>query len=251
VTDIFEEVEEQLRSERYRNLAIQVFPWAAGLALLALVAALSYWGWDSYRTRAANKASEDYAAALNLLPTGQTLKAYAKFGEVAKSPSRTYKALALMQQGAIRLQAGSTADAVKLFDEAAKAAPDPVIADNARLKSAFALMDTVPYAAMEERLKPLTEQKRPYRAQAFEALAMAKLQAGKAKEARNDFVVVSLMPGAPQGMRQRAQVAMSLIDSGTAKDIPAAVKAAGALPPSLTLPPAAAPQPAQPAGAAQ
>jgi hypothetical protein len=250
VTDIFEEVEEQLRSERYRNLAIQVFPWAVGIAVIALVAALSYWGWDSYRTRAANKASETYAAALDLIPTGQTQKAYAKFGEVAKGGSRTYKALALMQQGGIRLQANATADAVKLFDEAAKAAPDPVIGDNARLKSALALMDTAPYAAMEERLKPLTEQKRPYRAQAFEALAMAKLQAGKLKEARGDFVVVSLMPGVPDGMRQRAQVALALIDSGTAKSLPAAVKAAAALPPPLILPPAATPQP-QSAGAAQ
>lgn len=251
MTDIFEEVEEQLRSERYRNLAIQVFPWAVGIAVAALVAALAYWGWDTYRTRAENKASEDYSAALEMIPTGQTMKAFAKFGEVAKSSSRTYKALALMQQGAIRLQANATADAVKLFDEAAKAAPDPVIADNARLKSALALMDTASYAAMEVRLKPLTEKNRPYRPQALEALAMAKLQAGKAQEARGDFVVLSLMQGAPAGMRQRAQIAMALIDSGTAKALPAAAKAAAALPPSLVLPPAAAPQPDQSAGADQ
>jgi hypothetical protein len=251
VTDIFEEVEEQLRSERYRNLAIQVFPWAVGLAVIALVAALGYWGWDTYRTRQSNKASEDYAAAMDMLPKGDTLKAYARFGEVAKAPSRTYKSLALMQQAAIRLQANATGDAVKLFDQAAATAPDPVIGDLARLKSALALMDTAPYAAMEERLKPLTEEKRPYRAAAFEALAMAKLQAGKAKDARGDFVVLTLMPGAPESVRQRAQEALALIDSGSAKDLPAVVKAAAALPPPINLPPAAAPQPAQPAGAAQ
>lgn len=251
MTDIFEEVEEQLRSERYRNLAIRVFPWAVGLAVLALVAALSYWGWDSYRTRAANKASEDYSAALELMSSGDTAKAAARFAEVSKSPARAYRALALMQEGALRLQANDTAGAVKLFDEAAKAAPDPVIGDDARLKSAFALMDTAPYAAMEERLKPLTDQKRPYRAQAFEALAMAKLQAGKAKEARGEFVVVSLMPGAPEGMRRRAQAAIALIDSGTAKNLPAEVKATAALPPPITLPPAAAPQSDPSAGAAQ
>jgi hypothetical protein len=253
VADIFDEVEEQLRSEQYRKLAIQVLPWALIGGLIALVAALGWWGWDSWRTHQANQASEEYAAALDMTaanPGG----AFAKFEAVAKGPSRSYKALALMQQGAIRLQAGKTAEAVKLYDQAAKAAHDPVIGDMARLKSAFALMDSSPYAAIEERLKPLTEEKRPYRAEALEALAMAKMQAGRAKEARSDFSVLTLMASAPQGVRQRAQAAIALIDSGTAKDLPAAVKAAAALPPAPALPPGlvpqAAPQPDASAGAA-
>jgi hypothetical protein len=253
VADIFEEVEEQLRSERYRKLAIQLLPWALALGLGALVVALGWWGWDSWRTHAANQASENYAAALELAPTDPN-KAYAKFGEVVKGPSRAYKALALMEQAAIRQQAHADADAVKLLDQAAEAAHDPVIADLARLKSALAVMDTAPYAAMEERLKPLTEQKRPYRPQAFEALAMAKLQAGRAKEARSDFAVLTLMNEAPDSMRQRAQAAMALIDSGGTKDLPAAVKAAAALPPMPVLPPGLIPQPGapteDPAGAA-
>jgi hypothetical protein len=253
VADIFDEVEEQLRSEQYRKLFFHILPWALALGIAALVIAFGWWGWDSWRTRAANKASEDYAAALELAPTSPD-RAYARFEEVVKGPSRAYKALALMQQGAIRLQAHKTPEAVRLYDEAAKDAPDPVIADMARLKSALALMDTAPYAAIEERLKPLTEEKRPFRAEAFEALAMAKLQAGRAKEARSDFSILTLMASAPQSMRERAQAAISLIDSGTAKDLPAAVKAAAALPPMPTLPPGllpqAAPQPEVPAGAA-
>jgi hypothetical protein len=101
----------------------------------------------------------------------------------------------------------------------------------------------------------LTEQKHPYRAEAFEALAMARLQAGKTQDARGDFVVLTLMQDAPQSVRQRAQAAIALIDSGSAKDLPAAVKATPAIPPAFNLqralPPAAASQPAQPAGAAQ
>jgi hypothetical protein len=253
VADIFDEVEEQLRSEQYRKLFFRILPWAIGLGLGALIAAFAYWGWDSWHTRAANKASEDYSAALEQVSTNPD-RAYVKFEEVVKGPSRGYKALALMQQGAIRLQAKKTADAVKLFDEAAKVTSDPVIADMARLKSALALMDTAPYTAIEERLKPLTEEKRPYRAEAFEALAMAKLQAGRAQEARSDFSVLTLMASAPAGMRERAQAAISLIDSGTAKELPAAVKAAAALPPMPVIPPGllpqAAPQPEDAAGAA-
>jgi hypothetical protein len=253
VADIFDEVEEQLRSEKYRNIFFRVLPWAVGLGLAALIGAFGWWGWDSWHTRAANKASENYSVALDLVQSDPD-RAFTKFEEVVKGPSRAYKALALMQQGAIRLEAHKTPEAVKLYDQAAKDAPDVVIADMARLKSALALMDTAPYAAMEERLKPLTEEKRPYRAEAFEALAMAKLQAGRAKDARSDFSVLTLMASAPQSVRERAQAAISLIDSGSAKELPAVVKAAAALPPMPTLPPGllpqAAPQPDASAGAA-
>jgi hypothetical protein len=84
---------------------------------------------------------------------------------------------------------------------------------------------------------------RPYRVQAREALAYAKLMAGDMAGARGDFTVISGMLDAPEGSRARAKAAIGLIDSGSAKAIPSIVRAAAALPPSaLTPPPAAPPQ---------
>ena len=142
---------------------------------------------------------------------------------------------------------------MKLFDEAAEAAPSDIIGDVARLKSAFALLDTAPYKDLEARLTPLTAEGRPYRAEAREALAFAKLMAGDLAGARSDFVVISLMADAGQDARQRAEAAKALIDSGSAKAIPGAVKAALALPPPVQLPPGAAlpAAPQQPATGAQ
>jgi hypothetical protein len=248
VTDIFEEVEEQLRSERYVTLFRRAWPWVLGLAIAALALALAWWGWDSYRKSQAAKASEAYAAAADVLRQGDSAKAFAAFGQVAHDAPKGYEALALMQQGSIRLGENKTAEAVALFDKAAEAAPDPVMGDMARLKSAFALMDTAPYAAMEGRLKPLTDAKRPFHAAAREALAMAKLRAGRTKEARDDFVVLRLLPDAPDALRQRAELALAAIDGGSAQGLPDAVKAALKTPeppPGPVLPPS--PQ----AGAAQ
>jgi len=250
VADIFDEVEEQLRSEKYRNIFFRVLPWAVGLGLAALIGAFGWWGWDSWHTRAANKASENYSVALDLVQSDPD-RAFTKFEEVVKGPSRAYKALALMQQGAIRLEAHKTPEAVKLYDQAAKDAPDVVIADMARLKSALALLDTAPYAELEKRLQPLTKDGAPYRMTAKEALAFAKMMAGKTTEARGDFAVLSLSPDSSDATRDRARLAMDMIDSGSAKSVPAMVKAAAALPP---MPPQSETQPqaqtAQP-GAAQ
>ena len=60
--------------------------------------------------------------------------------------------------------------------------------------------------------------------------------------ARGDFVIISGMLDAPQGARARAKAAIGLIDSGSAKAVPATVRAAAALPPTA-LAPVQPPQP--------
>jgi hypothetical protein len=244
LSDLFEEVEEQLRSDRYRTLARRVLPWVVALLAAALVAALAVWGWQQYRQQASDKASEQYTVGLEALAQGDKVKAAQAWTEVAKSPSKAYAALALMQLGGLKMTEHKPEDikaAGALFDQAAALAPDDILGDAARLKSAFAVIDTAPYKDVEARLTPLMQDGRPYRVQAREALAFAKLMAGDTAGARTDFVVISQSLDAPEGARQRAKAAMDLIDSGSAKAVPTAAKAAAALPPPIPVPPGAAP----------
>lgn len=241
MADVFEEVEEQIRSDRYKALALKALPLVAAVIALALLVAGGIWGWQSYRHRAHTEAAEQYNQAIEAFNTGRRDDAIRLWGEVGKSKSAAYKSLALQHLGGLKLAENKTAEAVKLFDEAAEAAPTPVIGDAARLKSAFALLDTAPYKDMEARLTPLTEEGRPYRAQAREALAFSKLMAGDLTGARSDFVVISLMSDASDSARQRANAAKDLIDSGSAKAVPAAARAAAALPPPVQMAPGALP----------
>lgn len=243
MTDLFEEVEEQLRAERYNKLARQALPWVLALAAAALVIALGIWGWNQYRQQITDKASEGYSAALEAAAQGRMDEATKLWGEVAKSQSGAYKSLALMQLGGIKMgAAGGPEDvkgAVALFDQAAAAAPDDLLGDAARLKSALAILDTAPYAEVEGRLAPLMKDGHPYRVQAREALAFAKIMKGDTAGARSDFVVIGATLDAPDSARQRANAAVNMIDSGSAKMVPAAVKAAlaaPALPPALVAP---------------
>ena len=249
MVDLFDEVEEQLRSDRYKTLAFRALPWVIGIAVLALAAALGWWWWQDRQDKSAAAAAEQYTAAIESYAKRDETRAFGQFDEVAKSGPPVYRAMALMQQGGMRLEDGKSDEAVALFDQAAQAAPDPLLEDLARLNSAFALLDTAPYAQLEERLTPLTEDDRPYRAEAKEALAFAKLMAGQTTQARGDFAVLSLSPESPDAVRERARAAMEMIDSGSAKALPAAVKAAAAMPPPQPQP-QAQPVPAQ-SGAAQ
>ncbi len=242
MTDLFDEVEEQLRSDRYRTLARKALPWILAMLAAALVTFLAVWGWQRYNEQVSNKASEEYAAALQALAAGDRAGAERLWADVATSPAKAYKSLALMQLGALKASADNTKDAVALFDQAAAAAPDDMLGDAARLKSAFALLDTASFKDMETRLTPLMQDGHPYRVQAREALAFSKLMAGNTTGARSDFVIISQSLDAPDGARQRATAAMGLIDSGSAKAVAAAAKAAATLPPPTPAPPGGLPE---------
>jgi hypothetical protein len=244
VVDVFEEVEEQLRAERYTSMTKRVLPWVIGALALALAVALSIWGYGEWRRRESVRASETYAQALEAAGNNPA-RAETLFRQVTETRSPAYRALALMQLAAIRTTQNKPREAVPLLDEAADAAPDEMIGDAARLKAAFLLMDYAPYTAIEERLRPLTEADRPYRLVAREALAMAKLQAGRAADARGDFLVIAQSLEASEQMRARAQAMAASIQSGAAAHIPAILKAtpAPAAAPATPAPAQGAPAP--------
>jgi hypothetical protein len=89
----------------------------------------------------------------------------------------------------------------------------------AALKSAYAVMDTAPLAQLETKLTPLTAAGRPYRVQAREALALARLAAGKTAAAKADLVAIANQLDTPDSARQRAQAIISLIDSGSGANL--------------------------------
>ena len=237
MADVFNEVEEQLRSARYADLARRGWPYAAAALAAALLVALGAWGWSAHLQSQDAAASRDYAQALAALDRRDTAAADAAFGRVASEGRAGYRALALMQQAALRLQARKPDAAVALFDQAAKADSDPAVADAAALKAAYVAMNTAPLAQTQSRLQPLLAAGRPYRSMAREALAMAKLAAGRNADARSDFQLLALQQDASDDARARAHAAVAMIDSGAAAAVPPAVKAEAASPPPPFLPP--------------
>ena len=250
MVDLFDEVEEQLRSDRYVALLRRVAPWITGVLVLVLLGYLGFWGFKAWQDRNLATASAAYQKGVDALGQGDAAGAKSSFLQVEKAGAPGYKTLALMQLAASSLAAGKDADAARLYDQAADAAPNQILGDLARLRAAQALLDTAPLAQIQTRLRPLADPKRPFAAYAKEALAMAELLAGQTAQARRDFTVVSLSLGAPDDMRQRAQLAIAAIDAGEAPSAIAAVKTAATMPPSppMTLGPPVAAAPA-PAGA--
>ena len=231
MADFVEEVEERLRAERYGALARRGWPWFAGILVAVIVVWLAVWGWRTWQAHNIAEASVTYDKALTALAGGDETGAFNTLAPVAKSGPAAYRALSLMLQGDMRLRDDKATDAAGLYDQAAKAAPGAFLADLARLKAALALMDTASYPQIETRLDAIIGDKRPFDGQAREALAMAKLQAGRTTEARGDLNALSLRLTAAPDVRDRAKSTIALIDAGQAKDVAAAAKLAATLPP--------------------
>ena len=211
--------------------------------VLSVLAVAGVQGWQMYQSSQSAKAAQTYQDAMDAVAKGDPVKAFDQFGDLAKRGG-PYQSLALMQQGGIRMGENKPAEAAALFDQASAASKSPVVSDIAALKSAYALMDTAPLAQIEAKLTPLTLAGRPYRVQAREALAMARLAAGKPAAAKADLVAVANQLDAPDSARQRAQAIIALIDSGSGASLKKLADDAKTATPE-PLPGQAGPQPPQ------
>ena len=240
---MFYQVDEQLRAARLQGVFRKAWPYAAALAVAAVVVALGVWGWRQHQAEVSSKASMAYADAVQALETGDLNAARARFAALSKSGAAAYATLALMQSAGMSLKAGDPAAAARLLDQATKAAPDAILGDAARLQAAYLVMDTAPYDQVYGRLLPLTGKDRPYRALAREALAVERLATGRLAQARGDFQVIALSQDTSDASRNRAQAALALIRSGATGAIGPIARGAVGLTPQA---PPANPQLGQP-----
>lgn len=217
MTDIFEETEETLRTQKWIDLAKKAAPWASLVLGGALVLSLGAWGLQSYNLSVIHKASENYQTALEAFESGDKAKAKTDFTKVSETGSGAYKSMAFMQLAGLALEEKKTDEAIALMEKAAKATSEPAIHDLAVLKLAYLKMDKAPVADIEKILKPIIGENRPFTYLAREALAMAKLQAGDTAGAKSEFTALSLTLGAPQGVKQSAQARIAAIEAGSDK----------------------------------
>lgn len=224
MVDVFEQVEEELRADRYKRLARQWGPWAAGLLLLALIGALAYWGWDSMKTRKADEASVIYERGVQSLMADNPVGAAAAFAEAEKKADGAYKALSLIQLGGLAFMDNRFDEAIDYYDRASRASRDPLIADVALLKAVYVVMDTGTLEQVLARVEPLARDGRPMRAFALEAQWLSLIQHGKIKEAEDVLTSLQYDVAAPQSVRDRAQIGLSQIRNGTAQNIGAVVR---------------------------
>jgi hypothetical protein len=204
VSDIFKEIDEDLRRENFAKLWQRYGYYIIGFLIVVVVATGVGVAWRQYQARQRADEGERYQVALDLLHQNKLPQANAAFATLAQNSARR-AVLARFEEAAILVRGGDTAAAAARYETiAADAAVDPAFRDFATVLAAqYGLAKADPQQIVV-RLQPLAASAGPWQPSALELTALAQLKAGDKKAAHATYQRLADDLAAPQGMRTRA-----------------------------------------------
>ncbi len=215
MSDIFSEVDEEVRRERLRQIWERYGFLIVGAAVLFVAAVAAWRGYEYWQARKAADAGAAFEAAVLLAEQGKDAEARAAFEKVAAEGTPSYRALARLREASEVAKSDPKA-AVGIYDAVtADAAVGPVLRDLAALRAGFLLADEAPLADLSTRLEPLTGADRAFRHSARLVLALAAWRANDAGAVRRWSEMVTADAETPQSIR--GQIEMLATFSADAK----------------------------------
>jgi len=227
VSDIFREVEEDVRRERIQKL------WKAygnyAIVLLALVfAGIGGWQfWQRHEIAERQKISDAFIAAQRITNPGAAAGA---FVDLARTAPKGYSLVARLSQANAMLASGQGPGAIDLYKQIAKE-DNGIIGAVARLRAAWALADTNKRTDLTELLAPLDQPGGAWRQSAREVLAYADYRAMNSKAALAKYSELALDPESPEALRARAKAMLQYLKNGGAVNFGSVPADAAPVPP--------------------
>ncbi len=204
MSDIFKEIDEELRRENFAKLWKRYGSYIIGFVVLVIVATGVYVGWRQYDARLRAEEGERYQVALDLLHQDKLKEANAAFAALAQDSGRR-AVLARFEEAAILVRNRDLPGAVARYDTiAGDTSVDPAFRDLAIILAAQYGLTHDNAAQIIARLQPLAAADGPWRPSAIELTALAQLKEGDKKAARANYQRLADDRTAPQGMRTRA-----------------------------------------------
>jgi hypothetical protein len=231
VSDIFREVEEDVRKERLEKLWKAYGEYVIALLVLAVLAVGGWQVWLRYQDSQRGKASAAFVAAQRISDPAQAAAAYEN---LTKNAPGGYGQLATLSRANALASGNKIDDAVATYKDIAAKDNGPLGAV-ARLRAAWLLADTAPRADLESLLAPINTESSAWAQMAREVLAYSDYKAGKTKEAAAAFDALAADAKSPDALKNRARAFAAFLHQGGAANFgtvppPAPVPAPGAPP---------------------
>ena len=211
MSELFDEVDEEVRREQLKKLWDQysIFIVAGALLIIAAVG-----GWRGYEYLEGKKAAEAGAAfdkAVEFSEQNKHSEAEAAFNDLAAKAPSGYRMLARLRAAAEAANRDPQA-AAKMYDEIAAdrsvGAPEQ---DLAKIRAAGLLLESASYPNMLARLEPATAPGATFRHTARELLALSALRANDTTAARRWLDVIAGDGETPPSLRSRAEAMQALL----------------------------------------
>ena len=215
VSDVFREVDEEVRREQLKKLWERYGHYAVALAVL-LVAAVAAWrGYSWWEAKKAAEAGGAFESAIALSDAGKHAEAEAAFAKIAADGSSGYRPLARIREATELAQTDPKA-AVAAYEKISNdSAATPVLRDLAALRAGALMIDAANYPEAQRLLEPLTAPDRTFRHTARELLALAAWRQGDAPGTKRWFDMLATDPLTPTATRTRAEMLMALVAAET------------------------------------
>ena len=211
MTDIFHEVDEEVRREQLKKLWERYGNYFVAACVLVVIGVGAWRGYEWWQAKQAAQSGAAFEQAVTLAEAGKHQEAVAAFVKLATDGTAGYRVLARLREAAELAPTDSKA-AVAAYDAiAADSRAGQVIQDLAAVRASFLLVDAAPYAELVKRLELLTAAERPFRHSAREILALSAWKAGNISTVRRWTDMMISDPLTPAGPRSRAEMLSELI----------------------------------------
>ncbi len=215
MTDIFREVDEDIRKERYGKLWKTYGRYLIAAVALIVLGTVAGVGWTAYQKSVRYDRGDRFAAALALAQGGSSGQAAASFAELADDAGGGVGALARLQQAAAHIEAGDTEAAIAAYDILADdGSADRLLRDLARLLAVMHSVDRANTGELTDGLEPLIRDDNAYRYSARELQALVSHRSGDVAGALSQLRALSDDPDAPAGVRQRSAEMITALGGG-------------------------------------
>ena len=214
MTDIFHEVDEEVRREQLKKLWQRYGNYIIAGCLLVIVGIAGWRGYEWLEAKRAAESGTAFEQAVTLAESGKAQEAEAAFAKLANDGTAGYRVLSRLREAAELARTDPKA-AIKAYDEiAADRGAGQVIQDLATLRAGLLLVDQTSYADLRSRLEPLTGPGRAFRYSVRELLALSAWKQGDVGAAKQWTEAIIGDPQTPAGARSRAEVLSQLIAAG-------------------------------------
>jgi hypothetical protein len=204
VSDVFQEVDEELRRDKAAQLWQRYGNYVLGAAVAVVAGTAGYVAWRDYAHKQAIAHSTAFFAAASTAYT-EPAKAIPALDALARETSGGYAALARLREAGLKAGAGERETAAATYRSVAEDGSAPQeLRDIARLLAGLQSVERTTPADLDRQLEALRAAKSPWRHSAIELAALAALRAGDTAKARELFAQLSDDPAAPAAMRGRA-----------------------------------------------
>jgi hypothetical protein len=212
------EVDENLRRDQMADMAKSYGKWIVAAVILFLGSVGGYLYWQNSQQQQAVTDSETISTALDKIASGDSKVAETELTSLSDSSNDVTRASALLGRAAVALRKNDRKTAIDLYKqvEGDSGLPQPY-RDLATVRRTMTEFDAMKPDEIIARLKPLTEQGKPFFGTAGEMTGMAMLAKGDKAGAGQLFARIAADKQVPESIRARAvQLAGSLGVDATA-----------------------------------